>query len=77
MPERKLTLNQARQEQEILRKKNPGIVYSLQEDDKNGWKVEPLTWSQIGPTIVGGLPGMDFGAELPEIPPPPDWKGPK
>ena len=77
MPERKLTLEQARKEEDKLKKENPGVVYALQEDDGNGWKVEPLSWSQIGPVLLGGVPGMDFDAELPEIPPPPDWKGPK
>lgn len=72
MPERKFTLDQARQEQDKLREKNPGVVYSLQGNGEDHWKVVPLSWSQIGPTIVGGVPGMDFGAELPEIPPPPN-----
>jgi len=73
------TLAQARKEKERLEKENPGVVYALTGDSLHGkgWKIFPLSWPQIGPTIVGGVPGMDFGAELPETPSPPDWKGPK
>lgn len=73
------TLAQAREEKERLEKENPGVVYAISGDSLygKGWEIFPLTWDQIGPTIIGGVPGMDFGAELPETPPPPDWKGPK
>jgi hypothetical protein len=69
------SLEAAREEIEKLQKRYPGAIFAIGGVDE--YSVFALNWDQIGPTLCGLLPGMDFDAEIERVDPPQDFQEPR
>jgi len=67
-----LSLSEAQQEAARLQQEKGGI-WGVTGDRGDGYHVYQLSWDEIGPTVCGGTPGMDFDLDIPYEPPPEGW----